>query len=105
MSHACIASKFQRSSQYGITCTSLHGVTPCGWDDSTTDVTPQQPTGKWVGEAEYAEDGYVCDPGQQCPMAREFATFCRSVYSPSYGFMAVKFDADLDGATFDSCPG
>src|SRR5438067_12494566 len=37
----------------------LSGATPCGWDDFTA-------TGKWVGEAEYAEDGYVCNPGQVC---------------------------------------
>jgi hypothetical protein len=105
VSHACFAAQFQGSRQYGITCTSLHGSTPCGWDDFTTDVTSRQPAGKWVGEAEYAEDGYVCDPGRKCPAAREFATFCHAVYAPPAGFTAVKFDADLDGRTFYACPG
>jgi hypothetical protein len=41
----------------------------------------QIPTGKWVGEAEYAEDDYVCNPGQRCPPQREFSSFCRVVYS------------------------
>jgi hypothetical protein len=105
LSHACFAAQFAGSRQYGLTCTSLRGATPCGWDDFTTDVTPSQPGGKWAGEAEYAEDGYVCDPGRACPVPREFATFCRSVYSPPYGFTAVKFDANLDGGTFFPCPG
>jgi hypothetical protein len=47
----------------------------------------------------------VCDPGRKCPAAREFTTFCRSVYAPPYGFSAMKLDADLDGATFHPCPG
>ena len=68
-------------------------------------MTARQPTGKWVGETEYAEDDYVCDPGRKCPAAREFTTFCRSVYAPPYGFSAMKLDADLDGATFFPCPG
>jgi hypothetical protein len=102
--HDCLASQYQGSSQYGITCTALHGPTPCGWDDFTTDVTSEQPTGKWVGEAEYSGDGYVCNPGQKCSVPREFSTFCRTVYAPSYGFAAVKFDDDLDGATFYPCP-
>jgi hypothetical protein len=105
VSHACFAAQFQGSRQYGLTCTAVHGVTPCGWDDFTTDVTARQPTGKWVGETEYTEDDYVCDPGRKCPAAREFTTFCRSVYAPPYGFSAMKLDADLDGATFFPCPG
>jgi hypothetical protein len=105
VSHACFAAQFQGSRQYGLTCTAVRGSTPCGWDAFTTDVTSRQPTGKWVGETEYAEDGYVCDPGQRCPKAREFATFCRAVYSPPYGFTAMKLDANLDGGTFYPCPG
>jgi hypothetical protein len=105
VSHACFAAQFQGSRQYGFTCTAVHGATPCGWDAFTTDVTARQPTGKWVGETEYADDGYVCDPGRKCPTAREFATFCHAVYSPPYGFTAMKLDADLDGATFFPCPG
>ena len=106
LSKACTAAQLAGSSQYGITCTSLGGATPCGWDDFTTDVTSEQPTGKWVGEAEYTDDGYVCAPGRTCaPAAREFSTFCKSVYAPPGGFTAVLFDADLDGRTFDACPG
>ena len=105
LSKACFAAQLAGSSQYGITCTSLHGGTPCGWDDFTTDVTGHQPTGKWVGEAEYTDDGYVCAPGRACPPAREFGTFCTSVYRPPYGFTAVLFESNLDGRTFDTCPG
>jgi hypothetical protein len=64
----------------------------------------QIPTGKWVGEAEYAEDDYVCNPGQRCPPQREFSSFCRVVYSVPRGFAAVKFDVNLDGKTFYPCP-
>jgi len=103
VSQACTAAQFQGSTQYGFTCGSLTGTTPCGWDDFTTDKTARQPTGKWVGEAEYTDDDYVCAPGRACPAAREFSTFCRVVQKPSYGFAAVLFDADLDGVTFDSC--
>jgi hypothetical protein len=106
LSKACFAAQFAGSSQYGITCTSLQGATPCGWDDFTTDMTRHQPTGKWVGEAEYTDDGYVCAPGRTCvPAAREFRAFCTSVYAPAAGFTAVLFDADLGGRTFDTCPG
>ena len=52
---------------------------------------------------QYTDDDYVCNPGQKCPTAREFSTFCQVVEKPSYGFAAVLFDADLDGATFDAC--
>jgi hypothetical protein len=104
LNHACFAAQFKGSAQYGITCTALSGATPCGWDDFTADVTRHQPTGKWVGEAEYSGDDYVCDPGQKCPVPREFSTFCRTVYSPPHGFTAVKFDDDLDGGVFYSCP-
>jgi hypothetical protein len=101
---ACFAAQLKGSTQYGITCTALSGATPCGWDDFTADVTKHQPTGKWVGEAEYTGDDYVCNPGQKCPTPREFSTFCRTVYAPPHGFAAVKFDDDLDGATFYPCP-
>ena len=40
-------------------------ATPCGWDDFSTDRTAAQPTGKWVGEAEYAADHYVCNPASR----------------------------------------
>jgi hypothetical protein len=102
--HQCTASSLRGSKQYGITCTVLSGRTPCGWDDFSTDRTSQQPTGKWVGEAEYSADRYVCNPGQSCPEQRRFATFCRDVYAPSWGFAAVKFDVDLDGRLFYPCP-
>jgi hypothetical protein len=77
------------------------------WRVFSTDKTAAQPNGKWVGEAEYGADHYVCNPGQtgkRCTGRRSFAAFCRSVYSPSYGFSAVKFDVDLDGRVFFPCP-
>jgi hypothetical protein len=100
----CTASSFLGSKQYGINCTALAGTTPCGWDDFTTRLTAAQPTGKWVGEAEYSADNYVCNPGQRCPTKRLFATYCREVDSPSWGFAAVKFDVNLDGSIFYPCP-
>ena len=102
--HACFASSQLGSSQYGITCTALAGRSPCGWDDFSTDVTKAQPTGKWVGEVEYAEDGYVCNPGKSCKGPHRFAAFCRTVYAPGYGFSAMKLDVNLDGAMFLPCP-
>jgi hypothetical protein len=102
--HSCLASSLQGSRQYGITCTGLTGPTPCGWNDFSADSTRHQRTGKWVGEAEYSADHYVCDPGQSCSYRRRFATFCHAVYGPTTGFAAVKFDADLDGKTFFPCP-
>jgi len=103
--HQCLAAQLKGSSQYGITCTALAGPTPCGWDVFSTDKTTSQPTGKWVGEAEYGADRYVCNPGNNsCPYPRRFSTFCKRVYWPSYGFAAVKFDVDLDGGTFLPCP-
>ncbi|HSR86700.1 MAG TPA: endo alpha-1,4 polygalactosaminidase [Streptosporangiaceae bacterium] len=100
----CTAASFLGSKQYGITCTGLARATPCGWDDFTSDRTKTQPSGKWVGEAEYSADNYVCNPGQHCPTKRSFATYCRDVYSPSWGFAAVKFDVNLDGRLFYPCP-
>ncbi|HEY2553519.1 MAG TPA: endo alpha-1,4 polygalactosaminidase [Streptosporangiaceae bacterium] len=102
--HQCFAASQRGSRHYGITCTGLAGPTPCGWDDFTADRTRHQPTGKWVGEAEYGADHFVCNPGQQCPHRRLFRSFCRAVYAPPHGFAAVKFDVDLDGATFLPCP-
>ena len=96
LNHACFAAQFQGSRQYGITCTTLRGATPCGWDDFTA-------AGKWVGEAEYAEYGYVCSPGQQCKGPHPFGTFCRVVYAVPHGYTAVMFDVDLDGKTFYPC--
>jgi hypothetical protein len=103
VSQNCTAAQSQGSTQYGITCTSLQQATPCGWTDFTTDKTRRQPTGKWVGEAEYTGDDYVCDPGQTCPAAREFSTYCQVVEKPPYGFAAVLFDSDLDGGSFHPC--
>jgi hypothetical protein len=100
----CTAAQLRGSSQYGITCTGLRGATPCGWDDFTTAATPQQPSGKWVGDAEYTDDHYVCNPGQRCSPRRKFSAFCQSVYAPPDGFAAVKFDVDLDGKVFYPCP-
>jgi len=104
--HGCTAAQLQGSTQYGITCTGLRGATPCGFDDFSTDVTPQQPTGKWVGDVEYTDDDYVCRPGQKkCgPHQRPFRAFCRAVYDPPAGFAAVLLDVDLDGKLFAPCP-
>jgi hypothetical protein len=105
--HMCTAAQLRGSSQYGITCTGLTGATPCGWDDFTTDRTPAQPNGKWVGDAEYGADHYVCNPGQggqKCQGPHAFAAFCRAVYAPPLGFAAVKFDVNLDGKVFYPCP-
>jgi hypothetical protein len=100
----CLSSELAGSKHYGISCTVLSGATPCGWDDFTTDLTENQPTGKWVGEAEYGADHFLCNPGQMCPHKRAFATYCADLYAPSYGFAAVKFDVDLNGKTFFPCP-
>jgi hypothetical protein len=100
----CFASSQRGTRQDGITCSGLHGPTPCGWDVFTADHTMRQPTGKWVGEAEYGADHFVCNPGQTCPYRRRFATFCRRVYAPAHGYAAVKFDVDLDGRVFRPCP-
>jgi hypothetical protein len=102
--HMCTARSLRGSRNYGITCSALAGRTPCGWDDFSTDKTARQPTGKWVGEAEYSDDHYVCNPGQRCKGPHAFAAFCRAVYAPSAGFSAVKFDVDLDGRLFYPCP-
>ena len=105
--HQCTAAQLRGSSQYGITCTGLAGATPCGWDDFTTDKTAAQPNGKWVGDAEYGADHYVCNPGQtgsKCTGKRSYAAFCRALYDPPLGFAAVKFDVNLDGRVFYPCP-
>ncbi len=100
----CFSSQLAGSRNYGITCTDLSGATPCGWDGFTTDITTNQPTGKWVGEDEYTQDHFVCDPGRVCTGRRSFATFCQTMYAPSYGFAAVKLDVNLDGKTMYPCP-
>ena len=74
------------------------------WNVFTTTRTAHQPTGKWVGEAEYGADHYVCNPGQSCPHNRLFSTFCARVYAPPSGFAAIKFDVNLDGKVFLPCP-
>lgn len=102
--HECFSSRLAGSTYGGITCTKLSGPTPCGYDDFTTDVTPQQPTGKWVGEAEYTQDGYVCKPGQTCGPRHEYSTFCSKVYGRASGFSAGLFDVNLDGRLFFPCP-
>ena len=105
--HQCTAAQLRGSSQYGITCTGLSGATPCGWDDFTTDKTAAQPNGKWVGDAEYGADHYVCNPGQtgsKCGGKHAYAAFCQALYDPPLGFAAVKFDVDLDGRVFYPCP-
>jgi hypothetical protein len=104
LDRGCSAAQLRGSRQYGITCTRLRGATPCGWDDFTADATRRQPAGKWVGEAEYSADHYVCNPGQRCRHRREFGTFCSAVYASPRGFAAVKFDVSLDGRMFFPCP-
>jgi Glycoside-hydrolase family GH114 len=74
------------------------------WHVFTADKTRRQPTGKWVGEAEYGADHVVCDPAKHCHGRRSFATYCRHVYSGRYGYAAVKFGVDLDGRVFYPCP-
>ena len=100
----CFSSQVAGNSNVGITCTELAGPTPCGWDDFTTDITANQPNGKWVGESEYGADHFVCDPGEACSPRRSFAGYCHAVYEPTYGFAAVKLFVGLTGKTFYPCP-
>jgi Glycoside-hydrolase family GH114 len=93
----CFAAQLAGSRQFGFTCTGLGGAHPCGWDSFTSQ-------GKWVGEAEYVEDGFVCGPGKPCQGRHRFATYCQKVYAPANGFSAVKFNVDLDGRVFRPCP-
>jgi hypothetical protein len=93
----CFSAQLAGSRQFGFACTGLGGAHPCGYDAFTS-------TGKWVGEAEYREDGFVCGPGKRCRPHRRFSTFCQTLYAPANGFAAVKFDVDLDGALFRPCP-
>jgi glycosyl hydrolase family 114 len=93
----CFSAQLAGSRQFGFACTGLGGAHPCGYDAFTS-------TGKWVGEAEYREDGFVCGPHQRCRPRHRFSTFCQTVYAPANGFAAVKFDVDLDGALFRPCP-
>ena len=90
------------SSQYGITCTGLSGATPCGWDDFSTDRTAAQPTGKWVGEAEYGGRPLRLQPRPDRRSAPASGRSPRSagVYAPALRLRAVKFDVDLDGRMF-----
>ncbi len=100
----CFSSQVAGNSNVGITCTDLSGPTPCGWDDFTTDITANQPNGKWVGEAEYGADQFVCNPQEVCPPRRSFAGYCHHVYEPTFGFAAVKLFVGLTGKTFYPCP-
>ena len=93
----CFSAQLAGSRQFGFACTGLGGAHPCGYDAFTSQ-------GKWVGEAEYREDGFVCGPGQTCGPRHRFSTYCNTVYAPPNGFAAVKFDVDLDGALFRPCP-
>ena len=106
--HACFASEVAGQSDYGIRCTALSGPTPCGWDDFTTDRSARQPNGKWVGEAEYLQDGYVCPPGATAcaakPHRKSFTAYCKAVYSPPAGYSAVLFTVDLNAKVFYPCP-
>jgi len=100
----CFSAAAKGTKADGITCTGLKGPQPCGWDAFTADRTAAQPTGKWVGEAEYGADGFVCNPGSHCHGKHTYAAFCRAVYGTPNGFSAVKFDVDLDGHVFYPCP-
>jgi hypothetical protein len=105
---SCFASEMAGQRHYGIVCTELSGPTPCGWDDFTTDTSATQPNGKWVGEAEYLQDRYVCPPGASACAAKahrkSFATYCAAVYSPPAGYSAVLFTVDLNAKVFYPCP-
>jgi len=102
--HECFSGWLAGQTHGSVTCTTLSGPTPCGYDDFTTDVTPQQPNGKWVGEAEYTQDGGVCKPSQTCGPHRSYAHFCSVVYDRPSGFSAGLFDVDLNGRLFYPCP-
>jgi Glycoside-hydrolase family GH114 len=102
--HQCFSASLAGTSAYGITCTRLGGAMPCGWDAFTADRTAAQPTGKWVGEDEYRQDGYVCDPGQPCAGPRRFSAYCSAVWGRADGFSAIKLSDNLDGAVFLPCP-
>ena len=93
----CTSKQLAGTSAYGIHCTLLSGPRPCGWDDFTT-------LGKWVGDAEYVEDHYVCAPSASCAGRHSYSRFCYSVYGRPNGFAAVRFDVDLDGRVFQPCP-
>ena len=99
----CFSSDLAGSTQYGFTCTAVTGPKPCGWDDFTTDTTARQPSGKWVGEVEYAEDGFVCAPGASCAGRRAYSTYCAAVEAPSYGFSAMRLGDNLNGRPFEPC--
>jgi hypothetical protein len=100
----CFSAQLRDASAYGITCTGLAGATPCGWDDFSADRTATQPTGKWVGETEYRQDGFVCAPGQTCAGRHRYAAYCGSVYGGPNGFSAMRLSDNLDGALFEPCP-
>ena len=103
----CFSSDLAGTTSRGITCTEVTGPTPCGWDAFTTDATPNQPNGKWVGEDEYREDGFVCAPngsGPKCTGPHSYAAFCAAVEGPSYGFSALRMTDNLDGSVFQPCP-
>jgi hypothetical protein len=103
----CFSSDLAGTTSRGITCTVVTGPTPCGWDAFTTDFTSKQPNGKWVGEDEYKEDGFVCAPGAtgpKCGGPHAYSAFCAAVEGPSYGFSALRMTANLDGSIFQPCP-
>jgi hypothetical protein len=93
----CTSSQLAGTRAYGIRCTLLSGRRPCGWDGFTS-------RGKWVGDAEYVEDHYVCAPSASCTGRHRYSAFCSSVQGTANGFAAVRFDVDLDGRVFQPCP-
>jgi len=102
----CLASQFAGQSYYGIHCTALAGASPCGWDTFTTDESARQPNGKWVGEAEYLQDDYVCRPSSSCTGAhhKSFSAYCKAVYAPASGFAGLLLSVNLDASVFFPCP-
>ena len=99
----CFASSQLGSRQDGITCSALTGRRRAAGMSSPPTVTARQPTGKWVGEAEYAPTTWSATRAN-CPGSAPSRSTASRVYAPRNGFAAVKFDADLDGALFFPCP-
>ena len=93
----CTSRQLAGTRAYGIRCTRLSGRRPCGWDDFSS-------LGKWVGDAEYVNDHYVCAPSASCTGRHRYSAFCSSVYGTPNGFSAVRFDVNLDGRVFQPCP-
>ena len=69
--------------------------------------TARQPTGKWVGEAEYGGRPLRVQPWpdrRSAPGGGPLPPSARRSTSRPTGSAAVKFDVDLDGKMFFPCP-